>query len=726
MSNKLNNLKKNNFINSNKFKEKSNIEDDTILQEYKSIVYKSYLDKKREEDYDIRTPIFLQEFYYSFYIALKIIKNYYSTDSCIVSLGESPTKMVMVQSFFYKDTYIKDILVNNGYPSNITFKYLPLSGLSSYAYPSHNKSKQNFAKRSLAESIALLESKITDYDILKFESYLNLYSVDPKSIIKNKQKYIFLDRVETYNTTATLFYIYYKITKYRRFTNEQTQEFINYFKLVGFDGKYDNNGTTRISNLKRLIDYLFPNLGTRKIFNFYEIILYQNELIKKIDEIEKKLPNKSILRKFIKLFWIPDRLINFISLPEVIFISSRCIKSFKISEIRSINEIERLNSSYYKNGLPIPKKKNKIKNEKNSNNCNLINFLFYRIFLRFKDDKSLENLIINLDIINEEKLSILSEESINPEIFNPNYRFTLMNSEIFNPMNSKIFNSTVRKLNNNPIYRIRHGLINSLYNGIFLKNTIFDSEKKYDLPFKESLLCLDFDETLGSFHINYSLYSRYLNMYKIDKQKMYNIQRKLLEEYHLRPNLNYFFQELMRMKNDKFIDKIYIVSRNNGFSNYNNYFKETISIIEDITNCKGLIDKIIPGIKLKNLNKISKDENFYKIYIVDDKCEHVVPSDKCIDIKPYVTYQHYSIFIDILRENDIDETIIEEIETQLKKVSNSNFKENNNYSYIKQYPQIKNFKNLYKLKNNEKIKKYDDDELLRVLELIKEYYKTIL
>lgn len=111
----LHKLRLSNLLNSKNFsknyiKEKNN---EIILNEYKTEVLRSYFikdknnllnPKNNEENKDIYdkigAPIFLQEFYYIFYLALKIIKTYYENNSCIISLGESPAKLVMTQSFF--------------------------------------------------------------------------------------------------------------------------------------------------------------------------------------------------------------------------------------------------------------------------------------------------------------------------------------------------------------------------------------------------------------------------------------------------------------------------------------------------------------------------------------------------------------------------------------------------------------------------------------------------
>jgi hypothetical protein len=699
----LHKLRLSNLLNSKNFsknyiKEKNN---EIILNEYKTEVLRSYFikdknnllnPKNNEENKDIYdkigAPIFLQEFYYIFYLALKIIKTYYENNSCIISLGESPAKLVMTQSFFYDDSNVKDILINNGYPSNIDFKYLPLSGLSWYAL--NNNSEINLANRTVKESINILKKQITDEHIKKFESYLKIYLLDPLSIISTNKKYIFLDRVESCNTTITLFYIYSKLILHQKLTKEQKQQFITQFKLVGFDGDYSKliEKETRIYNINKINKILYEDMNTTNIFDFYEI--------KKYDYVYQYTPK--ILRKLLTNYYIVDNIIIFMSLPEKIFISSRCLKSFKIRN-KSLQNIE----SLQKNIL-------KIKNNKKSYNCNLINLILYKMFLRFKSDSSLENLIKNLNNIDEKKFSKLEENSVELRRFKSNIKAN-SKSDIYNLLNDNV----------------KEYLINHFDK--YIHNTIFDSKGTYVIPLKsqhaggknKKMLCLDFDETLGSFHINYSIFSILLHNYKIKKNIIHNIQTELLELYHLRPNLKFFFGELKKMKKDGNIDKIYIISRNTDY--YNNYFKETLSLIEKITKCNGLIDGIKTNVALKDLNKMVADKNKDIIYIVDDKCEHVIPSDKCITIDPYIVYEDYTIFIEILKKAKIDNNIIEEINKELIIYTENDFNDEDELSYINQYPQIKNFKKLYKPTAKISVRKYDDDELLRILNIIEKLYK---
>jgi hypothetical protein len=246
--------------------------------------------------------------------------------------------------------------------------------------------------------------------------------------------------------------------------------------------------------------------------------------------------------------------------------------------------------------------------------------------------------------------------------------------------------------------------------------------KFYSAGGKNKILCLDFDETLGSFHINYSTFYILLNNFIQDINKKNLILKELLTLYHMRPNLDIFFKELKIMKNEGKINKIYILSSNS--SKYHpNYFINTIKLLEEITDSPDLIDNIYTKQRIKNLNIISNRNNCDTIYIVDDKCENVIPRENCINIKPFVMYEDYSVFIDILNKYEIDEEIISEINRIIKNYTKADFDNSNKLSFISQYPQIKNFKNKFKpIKNNLVKRNNSDNELLRILSIIKEIY----
>lgn len=668
-----------------------------------------------------------------FYLSLKILKECYKSNSHIISLGESPGKIVMIQSFFYKDTDTLSKLNSTGmYPTNLTFGYFPLSGLSKYAISRYDDSTEDLASIDLTRLKYYLDTNISDMLINKYLKYFKKYSLDPESIIQTDKNYIFLDRCELYRTVVSFIYIYYKIIIKQNLTKEQINKFLNQFKIVGFDGNYDSfTTTTRRNNkiydfIKILYGSLINNINKydRKLFQFYTIKIYETETRENIYKFVKS--NKNITGRLTKKYnyiyinyAIPNNIINFLSLPEHLEIGSRCIKSRKINTLKNEN-IDNINIS-------------KIKNNLNSQNCNLFNivlYLFFSIIKNKENNESLYYLIYNLDKIDEFKISSLYTEFLDPLLFNQEKSIKDIILDILENDTNTIFDINSKYII--PIKKVttKNNLFNAVREHNFIsKHNIIKSESNnknrlefYSAGGKNKILCLDFDETLGSFHINYSTFSILLNNFIQDTNKKNLILKELLILYHMRPNLDIFFKELKIMKNEGKINKIYILSSNS--SEYHpNYFINTIKLIEEITDSPDLIDNIYTKQRIKNLNIISNRNNCDTIYIVDDKCENVIPRENCINIKPFVMYEDYSVFIDILNKYEIDEEIISEISKIIKNYTMADFNTTNQFSFISQYPQIKNFKNKFKPNKNHLVKRNNsDNELLRVLSIIKEIY----
>lgn len=154
-----------------------------LLNYYKTLIEQSYLKK---ESISLSVPRFLQEFIYIFYLSLKIMKNYYKDDSYIICLGESPAKFIMTQSFFYDDIEMKKILGENNYPKNLTFKYLPLSGLG-YLSKNSDTSSPEFETLYVTQFLKPLTERIynrlNSELILKYFKYLKKHLLDPETII---------------------------------------------------------------------------------------------------------------------------------------------------------------------------------------------------------------------------------------------------------------------------------------------------------------------------------------------------------------------------------------------------------------------------------------------------------------------------------------------------------------------------------------------------------------
>lgn len=357
---------------------------------------------------------FWQEYYYLFYLSLKIIKKYID-NSNIIGIGESPMKLIFSQYLFYEDRDIKKYLNENNYPTNLTFNYLPISGLSKPSYQTNSKYYNNSFyeaknKDSIIDmNISLLDRNLSKEKINDYLLYLEKLKYDPRTIIESRQsKFIFVDRGETFNTTKTFLYLYKRIflLQYGSENNEdKLQIFISKFKLITFDGNYDDSKflESNIDLIKRFCIKLFK---TSTIFEHYLINLHTQDT--NYENMMAKLDKNNIIKKlaprFNSQFIIPHNVINFISLPEKIYLNTRCIKSIKLDELQ--------NNIVYNLRYNIKDKK------EGSKNCNLSNLVIFIIFNKLKDDKTLLKLIKNLNFVKESKLSVLNENSLNLELLN--------------------------------------------------------------------------------------------------------------------------------------------------------------------------------------------------------------------------------------------------------------------------------------------------------------------
>lgn len=356
---------------------------------------------------------FWQEYYYLYYLSLDIIKKNYSSNSTIIGIGESPMKIIFTQSLFYEDNFMKSQIEKSGnFPINLSFGYFPISGLSELSKKmygnSHNLDYDLYYKDNSISSIEKeeIKSKIAKNIILTLNrniysaddylEYFSSFKLDPKSIIESSQsKFIFLDRGERFNSCRTFIYLYYRMfllqypeSSETHFANKQI--FIQKFKVVTFDGNYDNENNIDINSIMELNKrFCIELFGTYDIYQHHIINLYNGSkiLVKYI-----KSPQFFLSYKF-----IPNQVINYISLPEHYEYNTRCIIT-----VKNVNNVlDEINKN-------IHKKINIKGNTREYSKCNLSNLIIYVILK--KSSNKLSNMVINFDNIDAEKLSVLDIE----------------------------------------------------------------------------------------------------------------------------------------------------------------------------------------------------------------------------------------------------------------------------------------------------------------------------
>jgi hypothetical protein len=391
-------------------------------------------------------PLFWQDYYSIFYLALKFIKENYGTNAEIIGLGESPFKFTFVQSLFYADPDIKQIMEANSYPQNLSFKEFPLSGLSRFAYLFTNR--QHLRDYSLLQIIEILGQNVTPQYLDDFNKYFIAHKLDPKSIVTNNSRdsFIFVDRGENFYTSITLMYLYSKMIERMGLSTEEKKIFLTKFKLRTYDSSelmYNGDELPNtISRINQVINHLFGiseeenkhynimlhnviDIDKTKIKELGDGHIHTNILIPIWKGLIKQY-SQSITTQFItfsnliNFFCSFNKFVAFFSIPEQHYMKTRCIKSFNISPTFDLTI--------------------KHENISESGNCNLYNLILFIIFKKSKT--KLSELIVNLNKIDETKLKFIDIKSFFPTPESVNLLFPLSSPEnsgmIMNEIKQKI------------------------------------------------------------------------------------------------------------------------------------------------------------------------------------------------------------------------------------------------------------------------------------------------
>ena len=390
-----------------------------MLKQYKEYVLES-LYKAACNDYSIDqfkgfidTLWYTQDYYCLFYISLLMIKYFYKTDAKVVCLGESPNKIIFVQSLFYDNPITKELIDSiDSYPKNLEFTYLPLSGVSKYSKLTNDFVDAIEVDEIVRIQIETLNSEFlkniddTDINILtKHINYFKYYQMDAKNIADRDKPFIFVDRTETFNTLSSLIYIFSKM--YNELTPIEQHKFICNFQIVGIDYMHHK----RLDSDKYLI-YIYKLI--EKLFNIsYENAskMFKFNLLGNYDDYY--MYNKTKLFELVNLnktniflnLYISKRILNYSSAPEITDNSYRCVKSYDV--------VKKHDEEYTKY--------NKYFDINTDNNCNFINYITYLIFNRMINKNHHINLIKYLEYINQEFLYILPLDKLKPQNYNYEY-----------------------------------------------------------------------------------------------------------------------------------------------------------------------------------------------------------------------------------------------------------------------------------------------------------------
>ena len=398
----------------------------------------------------LAVPLFWKDYICMFYIALKQF-NDIKSDSRIISLGESPMKIVLIQEFFFKNENIKRALQANNYAYNVSFDYFSISRLQSEVKNAHkfeDSFKNNiseiykiFPKRNYVEinskivELFVINNELDDYFVsTKVKNVRSLDRIhehfikgklNPKYILTENKKIYIQDRCESYSSVLGLIFLYIRLCIKEEITLDERKELYKLLYIVGFDAKDNRTEIFMMDESKRyainyIMYYLFSSAEPGKkddtiiILNeklneyhfkqnnyFYEDV--QQSPIGE-EQQEQQTPEERYNAIFLKnvekdLFFSQKntlyKILAFLSIPEFNVSDSRCIQGINL----------------YYSGEEEPdmtyKSINNIKQQGEvSLLCNFFNFLiiYYLNILASKN--------ILVDIINNFKRGYIVEEEI--------------------------------------------------------------------------------------------------------------------------------------------------------------------------------------------------------------------------------------------------------------------------------------------------------------------------
>ena len=390
----------------------------------------------------LAVPLFWKDYICMFYIALKQF-NDIKSDSRIISLGESPMKIVLIQEFFFKNEMIKRALEANDYAKNVSFNYFSISRLQSEvknASKFENSFKNNiseiykiFSKGNYVEinskilELFIINNELDDYFMstsTKNKNSLNRIhehfikgNLNPRYILNEKKKIYIQDRCESYSSVLGLIFLYIRLCIKEQITLDERKELYKLLYIVGFDSKDNRTKIFMMDESKRyainyIMYYLFYSAEPGKKddtiivneklneYHFKQNNYFYPDEETPIEEEEEERYNAIFLKKIEKdLFFTQKntlyKILKFLSIPEFNVSDSRCIQGINL----------------YYSGEEEPdmtyKAINNIKQQgETSLLCNFFNFLiiYYLNILASKN--------ILVDIIDNFKKENLVEEEI--------------------------------------------------------------------------------------------------------------------------------------------------------------------------------------------------------------------------------------------------------------------------------------------------------------------------
>jgi hypothetical protein len=340
----------------------------------------------------ISLPLFWQDIIALVYMSLELYRNI-RNNSYIISLGESPLKLVFIQQILNTIPEIKNVLLENGMSTDVEFGYFPLSGLSGKDINSLGISYILDTKRDLdSKEMDIFIDSFKRLDSQKADSVLEhfkLFSLDPLSIILGGRNVYFEDRCETYSSLTVFIYLYSEMCRLQGLNNIDRDLLYSRLFIIGFDNKADISNDLLIVNR---INYLLCKIitGRSKMIDKMEKHFIQINF----NSINKKQYNlrSDDFSLFTNQRDVVSKLFQFMTTPENTYNRSRCLLSKKImSPMREDSEQLKDTINIKQSGrLGI--------------NCNIINLSLMIFINELAKNGLISNIITNIDRIDNNSL----------------------------------------------------------------------------------------------------------------------------------------------------------------------------------------------------------------------------------------------------------------------------------------------------------------------------------
>ena len=384
----------------------------------------------------LNLPLCWQEIVILLYLSLKMHR-LVENNSRVVSLGESPSKLVFIQELLSRHPSYNPVLEKYGFATNVEYTFFPASRLmfseTQILDPNHDISTyiRRIDEHAMRENDRSFGAPRWD-DIL---SHFTLFKMDPMTIITEGKNIYIQDRCEGYTSICRLLQIYNKLCYIQRITQEQRLELFERLYILGFDSKNllddARNQRDRIK-IERVNIFFYQIITKQRIdptpdkYHFIQQNFFYSKNYSLPDDPTPETLRSNGFNIFMSQHYLLIKMIRCLTMPEDSFNSVRCIMSCGLNDRGCVQDIKKNHDEHREFHIREPAPL--------GTNCNLVNFCLM-MFIHELGDEYIENLILSLDTINEDIL-----------FYSNDHTFDTLNDEISEFINQQPYNGNI--LNN--------------------------------------------------------------------------------------------------------------------------------------------------------------------------------------------------------------------------------------------------------------------------------------